>query len=121
MQNVNAGKETVIDVKSEYKKPSKLAPPNYDDKQSPHAEILKLYVGQNPDTIDDPLLSEYVMDRRRYKQKSSGFAAEMKSFIDKMQRAAAELQIKIADTNGAIKYVDSKIIQRHHELLKANG
>jgi hypothetical protein len=79
-------------------------------------EILKLYVMGEPDAVKDPMIRELCVDRKKHQQRINGYSETLKAYMAKLQKMAAKMQVDISDAQGAIKYVDSKIVQRHNEL-----
>jgi hypothetical protein len=90
------------------------AQPGLDERK----KILELYVKQNPEKIKDPMLRDLCMDRKKHRDRIAGVNEELKSYLSKVQKMAAKAQAELSDANGAIKYVDSKIVQRHLELTE---
>ena len=83
-------------------------------------KILELYVRGKPEDVEDETIRGLCMDRKKHTDRVAGISAELKSYMTKLQKMAAKMQADIGDANGAIKYVDSKIVQRHIELTKCN-
>ena len=81
-------------------------------------KILKLYVIGKPSAVKDPTIRDYCEDRKKHQQRIAGYTETLKSYLTKIQKMAAKMQIDMSDAQGAIKYVDSKIVQRHNELTK---
>jgi len=77
-------------------------------------EIVETYL--NLPVIDDPVIADLVNDRKLQKQKQDGMGKEAKALIDKLQKQAIKLQADIAEINGGINYIDTKIVQRHIQL-----
>ena len=80
-------------------------------------EILEKYVNLELDDIKDDVIKNLVKDRQQSKLKIEAASEELKQYMKQIQKRAANLQAIIADANGVIKYVDSKIVYRHNELI----
>ena len=79
-------------------------------------DILNHYTNVNLDTIPDPKLRELVEDKQKYDQELKERGATLKAILDELQAKSIQAHSRIAELNGAVKHVDSKIVQRHIEL-----
>ncbi len=79
-------------------------------------EIIEKYLDSDPKTIDDAIMKDFVQDRLKAKMVMAGHSSELKQYLSALQKKAAKLQVLISDQNGVMKYIDSKIVERHIQL-----
>jgi len=77
-------------------------------------DIMKLY--RTSIEVKDEKLAELVGEYTEIRQKLNGKAGEAKKLMNELTELAAKLQVESSELNGQLKYVEEKIVQRHHQI-----
>lgn len=78
--------------------------------------ILETYIKADPEEIEDPVIHEFVVDRKKARDTLKAYSDELKMYMDKLQQKAAKLHGDITEQNARMKYIDDKIVERHIKI-----
>jgi len=82
------------------------------------SSVIEQYVKCDPSSLHDPIIKTLVEDRQKQSSDIEKITKELKDYMDALQKKTMEHTELLMSLRGAVKYVDSKIVQRHLELTK---